>query len=382
MKITIKYILPILLGFFLMTSCEDDKENHETVISSFEYITSDFSITLQNVQTDTITLEWSKATAQDYTLVFYEVEFALSSTGFDNPDDIEILTPTKLGSSPFIKLTDYDLNVLAERLGVKQSTTGTLVWRVKASNGINQYMPESTRKIEVTRPSGFAKSPETIFLAGSATSAGDDLSQAIRLKVSPLNTSVFEGICDLKSGELYMVSNKTSKHRFFSIINNELKEDEGAINCPSNGLYHIRINFETGAADFSLISKVQQVKVGTPEVLISDLNYSGNLTWEAQYNADDLSIKSGNQYKFKVLANSVADGSLRETYWGSPNVSSSPPNTSLTDNYYYVIRDESAYTPLQYYYRFPTTVAGKTIKVVLYMGADLENWYHTCTYVE
>lgn len=392
MKKIIKYIIPLCVSAIFLVSCDDeDKVDHNTTLTPLTYITADTSIELKNTTAEKYTFEWNASKAADLSAVFYEVQFS------DDSEFKEIVyseLPTKLGSSTFLVVNDSTLNIIAEKAGIKQSSTDNLYWRVKASNGINEYIPEA-RKIAITRPAGFAAYPVELYALGSAVEKEGSL-KMIKNVVKGSNStdtvpniSVFDMVATLKKGDLSFVNSLSGRSRSFSVEEGKLVEDAPAIAIPADGVYRIRFNFKTLAVEATAIQGIDQiiVKKDAEHVVFKSLEYKGNSVWEASYDAllpDGSNLPNGTQYKFRVNEMSLLSGNTEYTYWGSPSNTASPPTASTDAFYFYVTKvDNEAITANQLnYYRFPNSVSGKQMKTTLNLNAEGANYSHSCSLVE
>jgi len=402
MKTKTKYFLSILLLGVVLFSCDDsnDDMNHNTSLTEVKYITGDFDAVLEGVSDKFIKLEWEKSVAADMTQVFYIVQFSGDENGFNEPDDILLPGPTdKPGYSSFIEISDSVLNIVAERSGLKQLATENLYWRVVASNGIVQRVANGIRTIKVTRPDGFAAVPSSLYVTGSATSGGDELDKAIQMKNLTFmeiannelvpRADVFEVVLPLKSGEFKLIDKKTKKHRSFSIVDNKVAEFSPIINCPAEGIYRIKIDFDNANAEFTLVNKVEQVvvKAGSTESVVTALDYAGDCRWESVFTAllpGGAALPNASQYKFRFTETPVLDETPVEqySYWGATTKSSGAPNATTPASYFYVVESPAEITAITQYYRFPVNVSGKQMKTVLDMNIENVNYTHSCSLTE
>lgn len=393
MKKTIRYIIPLFILSFVFASCDDnDSVKHETTISEFTYITEDMNLELKNTSKESYTLSWNPSYSGDNTTVFYEVQFAGEDANFEDLVYNEI--PEKTGSINHLTLTDSTLNIIAEKAGIKQLTKGNLYWRVRASNGINEFIPEA-RKIEISRPAGFAAYPVNLYVKGSAVEGDGALKMLKNIEKGNTsadaipNSSIFDLVVSLKKGELYFANSLTGRIRTFAVEGGKVAEDVDPIQIPADGIYRVRFNFGTLAAEVTSIQGVDQiiVKKDNENLLFKSLEYKGNSLWEASYTAllpDGSNIPTGTQYKFRVSETSLLSGTTSYSYWGAPAISASPPNSSTEAVYFYVTKvDDQAISATQLnYYRFANGVSGKSMKTSLNLNSDQVNYTHTCAIVE
>lgn len=398
MKSIIKFIFLSTITCCVI-GCENTFEpTLETELSDFNFITGDTTLVLNGSSQDTIVLKWEKSIAENATLVFYKVQFSDQNDDFEDPTH-EML-PGKLGSNAYVSITDSLLNIIAEKSAIRQLSTGKIYWRVIASNGVNSNkILGGSRHIEVTRPDGFAAFPSKLYLTGSASPGGNDLSKAVMVKAlkkksdNTLDSAFFNIVLPLKQGEFKLVSALQGRIRTFGIDNNgnivEIFEEDDFINeCPANGVYHISLNFNTKKAEYASVSEVNLVVIrnNLPDNIITEMNYSGEYTWEADFVSrlsDGTNLPAGAMYKFRFSGSTVIGNNPFTAYWGSPSETSSPPNASTPESYFHVMRVNN---DLRNYYRFATAVSGtssgKNMRAILVMNPVDENHYHTCTIKE
>lgn len=398
MKTIFYYILLSTIAF-CVSSCEKPFETVlETKLSDFNFITGDTSLVLTGSSQDTIVLKWEKSIAENSTLVFYKLQFSDNNEDFSDPTHEMI--PGRLGSNSFIEITDSLLNIIAEKSAIRQLSTDKLYWRVIASNGINSTIINGGSKhLEISRPNGFAAFPEQLYITGSASPGGEDISKSLILKAikkksdNSLDSAFYNIVLPLKKGEFKLVNALEGRIRSFGFENNgdiiEIFDDNDLKNvCPADGIYHISLNFNTKSTEYASVERVELVVIrnNQPDNIISTLSYSDDYTWKSTFVStlsDGSNLPAGAMYKFRFSGKTVNTNNPFTAYWGSLSETSSPPTTSSLESYFHVMRVNN---DLKNYYRFPTAVSGgssgKNIQAVLVMNPADENYYHTCTIVE
>ena len=197
------------LGLFLCSclavSCSED-ETTPVTIGDFQVLTPDLEVTISYTDTDPgeyVDLSWDRAKASDGTTVFYEVQFAGKDKNFDTP--AMTITPDKLCYANVVQLSQQQMNIVAERTGIRPLQTGEIYWRVRAITGLVEHVNSTVRTIKVTRQGGFAETPKAIFVYGEATGQSD-IAGAIPLKQT--TDSVYEGFMKLGNGTYSFVNAK------------------------------------------------------------------------------------------------------------------------------------------------------------------------------
>lgn len=172
---TMKYIQYVLGLVLTLSSCSnfDWDDNSETTLSAFSVEGAPMNVTVTSENKEELQkLKWEKSHAGNYSMVFYKIQF---SSAEDFSQVFYTVETKSIGSENFMELTNDELNQIAEKAGIGQSTTGTIYWKVRASNGINAIESSNSGKIVITRPLGYAYNPSELYLMGTATAAGDDL---------------------------------------------------------------------------------------------------------------------------------------------------------------------------------------------------------------
>ena len=77
------------------------------------------------------------------------------------------------GSLSYATISHKTLNKVGAAAGLNSGETGTLVWTVMASRGLNSVMAKESKKLTITRLVGFEEIPAQLYLTGSATEGGD-----------------------------------------------------------------------------------------------------------------------------------------------------------------------------------------------------------------
>src|SRR5690606_31263828 len=170
--------------------------------------------------------------------------FSLEGGDFSNP--LYLLPSDGRGLQRQLTLPFSELNKIAQMAGVQPEGVGKLQWSVQSSKGINVQPLMDIRTIEVARPAGFP-SPDELFIVGSATEAGDELSEAILMKKTSTNT--FEAYTSLKSGAYHFASRNSGEPDTFYIDGDELRADGETEYSGDEKVYRIRVDFSNGTTE-------------------------------------------------------------------------------------------------------------------------------------
>ncbi|MDR1808936.1 MAG: SusE domain-containing protein [Prevotella sp.] len=394
MKILICFALALLLA----ACTSEDEPVFETTFSDFGYATGDLAIDLTQSDAGNLRLEWENSVAVNSTLVFYRVLFSGNKDDFSDP--VHEIETDRLGTAAYLTVAPAAMNIIAEKAGVRQNTSGNVYWSVHASNGIStKTISGEAKKITVTRPAGFAAFPEKLYLTGAATPGGDDIEQALVLKASKKkadatqDSAFFNIVVPLKQGEFRLVNAKQGRVRSFGFDDNgkiiEIFEGDNLKNeVPADGLYHLGLNFQTNTADYGKIEQVDLIVVrsGQPEDVVATLNYTSDYTWKTEFLSrlsNGSNLPAGAMYKFRFTETAVKGGQTNLAYWGSTSETATPPTADAAESYFYVTRVNS---DTKNYYRFPTSVSGsnsgKAMKAVLVMNPNNDHFYHSNTVAE
>ncbi len=230
-----------------------------------------------------VAFRWNDAHAADGSLVQYEVAF---STTADFKNVIYTSPSDAAGTATTATLTQVELNSVATLGGAKPLDTVKLYWTVYSTKGLNLVKSTLTRQITLIRPAGFDNPPATLYLTGSATEGGTDLSKAILFKSTGSGT--FELYTSLKNGGSYQfVDNNSGTPTTYYIDGPNLKE--GGSNNFSDTTEQVRFNldFTNGIANITVIRSVD-VWYAINDQAQYHLTYNGNSTW---VDADQLIVE-------------------------------------------------------------------------------------------
>ncbi len=349
MKKYYMHICALFICSLAFYACEEDKVDHSTTLTPFDYISGDFSVTINpQDEVDYFTLKWEPSSAADYSKVGYQVLFIKEGGDFNTPG--YTITPDNKGFVDTLNLSHKQLNVIAELCGIKQNTTAKLLWKVMASNGVERLFKDTYRSITVTRPNGFAQIPEAIYLYGSATLAGENINNALLMQkssvieetVQPSGTTytvkslngVFDIFTTFSAGTYIFVSNTTKVHRSFYIQNGKIEEGINPVITPAESAkpYRIRLNFNTSEANVYEITAVDFWDV-TTKTVIGNMTYQNNGIWKISNYV--VPVARASEYKFRLTQKESSSGAENYTFWGSNAKQASNPTEPIQASYYY-----------------------------------------------
>lgn len=383
MKTNLKIFLFLLLILYFNYSCVDETVNHETKIYDFGYVTPNLNVDLtaipsENMDSIACILKWRKTSAADYSVVFYEV---LISTTSDFETNVYKITPENLGTDTIVQLTNKELNVIAEYLGIKQNETGTLKWKVRASNGYSENIKDDTRDVTIKRPEGFAYYPEKVYLLGTATGVGDTLKNAIQLKND--GDGMYEIFTYLGNGDIYFIEKLTNRTRYFSSLDDKLIEENKKISIVDPGKIHrILLDFNNQTIKIAAITKVSLWYSGTNSIIGNDFNLEDAKSpiWNMNMTLNLVNGSNGlldYRYKFRMEEKDLTQ-KLDTIYWGSEKISSAQQTSSSAASYFYIYERDASQS--DYCFKFSRDGQnGSSLKFLLDLRPDIANYTHSVT---
>jgi hypothetical protein len=326
-KILIK-LFTVSSFIFAFIACSDDGEVRDlgvTAVSSLYEPDNGKTIVLQASASATLYFEWEPARAEDSGMVLYEVAFDEADGDFSEP--LFVAAADNNGGSNHATFTHKQLNKIAAMAGIESAQQGTLKWTVLSSKGINPMKAEEERTLSLTRLSGLADIPDNLYITGTATENGDDLSKALIMK--KLADGEFEIYTKLTEGESFkFVSATTGTPLEFSLSGEQVVVG-GTSSVSKTGVYKYYLDFNIGSFTSKEVTKVSlflnwsQMKVELP--------YKANGVWEVT-NHTITGLSGGentdDRYKFRM------ESSTGETEWRAINNDSKPTGNEA---YYYMV---------------------------------------------
>lgn len=367
------------LGLFLCSclavSCSED-ETTPVTIGDFQVLTPDLEVTISYTDTDPgeyVDLFWDRAKASDGTTVFYEVQFAGKDKNFDTPS--MTITPDKLGYANVVQLSQQQMNVVAERTGIRPLQTGEIYWRVRAITGLVEHVNSTVRTIKVTRQGGFAETPKAIFVYGEATGQSD-IANAIPLKQT--TDSEYEGFMKLGNGTYSFVNAKEGDIRSFRADGTDLVEEDNGTIEGNNKIYHVVLNFTKATCT---INEVKSFNLWWVDNTLVPLTFVGNSTWElTNYELQWVKFGRGKSqmYKFKMIETDK-DGNEIVVPFGSYNKTppaENPTETTALDYWTMDMVDPTA-TIGEYTFKFNLSYEAQLVDIRVMLQPEPESYFHS-----
>lgn len=366
----------VLVSSTLAASCSKDYWTTDVSTTITAVTTSapanNLSLVLDPLSNAIVTFEWTPAKTGNQTPVYYKVLFDKEGGNFSAP--VFTFTPDLLGTKNTLRLSHRDLNRVANQAGIQPLGKGKVKWTVVASNGIASDTSKDVKILELERPIGFAENPAELFLTGSATEGGTDITKAIRLK--KLSEGVFELYTSLDAGTYSLINKTTGRDMSFVLDGGLIKEGEEA-NSPATAktTYRINLNFNTATAQLTEIREVG-LWFAAYNTITKVLTYEGGGIWKAA----DMPIVfkqeswgKDERYKFRVVEKDRT-GNTTNVFQASVNKDNSKPNSSTAASYFYFRSNDA--TQWDYTYKFEKEAAKADI-LVKFTG---DNYTHQVIY--
>lgn len=325
-----------LLSISMFTACKKEERSLNLNVSAVDNLSApndNSTIRLNPVTGANIVFEWSAASTPDAGVILYEVAFAKADGNFSNPIFKQLSDGGGLQARAGI--SQKDLNKIAALAGIESSATGTLKWTVLATKGTNAVAGKQTYSLTIERPAGFAVLPEALYITGSATEAGDDITKAIPLKKTADGT--FELYTSLKAGSYLLTDQAAAGGKTYYVdAGNIIREGNTPTEVSGDTkAYRLNYDFNIAVASKTAIESID-LYMSAYNTSIGTLNYVGNSKWEAaKIPVEFYPFSWGRDERYKFILH-TANG---DEYWGSSNANNNPP----------------AGQPAAYFYLLPVT---------------------------
>jgi starch-binding outer membrane protein SusE/F len=354
------------LALLLITSCKKDIKRLDltiTPVGSLAAPVDNSDIQLQPATGASIVFQWSPAQTPDSGLILYEVAFDKVDGNFSNP--VYKILSDGSGVQNQASVSQKDLNKIAALAGIKASGSGKIKWAVLASKATNAKISTETRTLQIERPAGFATVPDSLFIFGTATEAGNDPANAIPLKKTA--DGVFELYTSLGTGSYLLTDQRNANgNEYYIDINNSNIIKAGNTQTEVSGTtkaYCLRYDFNVATSQATVIESIGLYQSAN-NAEIGQLSYTGNSTWQI----DSLPVVfvqfswgRDDRYKFFMHTSSGME------YYGSTNADNVPP-AGQPQSYFYLVpvtNDQWSNT-----YKFDPSADNHTVKVDIYFKAS------------
>jgi hypothetical protein len=362
------------LALLLISSCKKDIKSLDltiTPVSSLAAPADNSLIRLQPATGGSIVFQWNAAQTPDSGLILYEVAFDKIDGDFSNP--VYKILADGSGVQTQASVSQKDLNKIAALAGIQASASGKIKWAVLASKASNAEISTETKTLQIERPAGFATVPDSLFIFGTATEAGNDPANAIALNKTA--DGVFELYTSLAAGNYLLTDQRNANgNQYYIDINNNNIIKSGNTPTEVTGTkqaYRLRYDFNVATSEATVIQSIGLYQSAN-NAEIGQLTYAGNGTWridtlpvvfvQFSWGRDD-------RYKFVMHTSSGLE------YFGSTNADNVPP-AGQPKSYFYLIpvtNDQWSNT-----YKFDPAADNHTVKVEVYFKAG-EPYTHKVT---
>lgn len=362
MKNFIRLGFALLLASLSIASCKKDtRVLNETLIpvSTLTLPADQLALTLDPTSDTTVEFKWEATAAADGDFVLYELAFDKADGDFSNPIFKSVSNGGGLETS--LSLSHKALNKIANTAGIAASSSGKLKWTVLASKSSNIIKGSVSRILDISRPAGFAELPTEVYLSGTATESGTDLSKALKLKKN--EEGVFEIYTSLKAGTYILTDKAGSGGKNYSVENGMIKEGDTPANITGEKLYRITLDFNVATASMVEIQSLG-LWMSAYNAEIGQLDYIGNSTWAAaSIPVEFFQFDWGRDERYKFVFHTSAG----LQFMGSPNADNGSP-TGQPASYFSlqpVSNDQWANT-----YKFAPAADRKNVKVEFSLKTD------------
>jgi hypothetical protein len=382
MRKIIKLSLVITLALIAFTSCKQDTRSLDLSVPPVTTILApqdQASYTLNPSTGPSIVFSWDAAPTPD--VVLYEVAFDKPGGDFSNP--VYKVLSDGLGVSPQATISQATLNTIASLAGIASLSTGTLKWAVIVSKATNAKVSTVSHTIQFARPAGFAVIPNALYLTGSATEQGTDITKAIPFKkIAPTTTGgdvIFELYTALKPGTYSLIDKNSGTPNSYSIQNNTTVVADGTTTVAgTQNVYRLTIDLGNAAATITQIVSVGLFSAPNNAVEFT-LPYIGNSQWEIDNQTIVIPLESyglDSRYKYK-FTEADASGNQSVEWFGSINSDNSDPSSSTQLSYYYMyLVDNSQYN---YCFKIDPSANNKPCNVNVNYSTTITNYTNSIT---
>ncbi|MFD0794519.1 SusE domain-containing protein [Mucilaginibacter litoreus] len=356
MKKIIKLAGCLLLMAIIAASCKKDKMPLNLNLSPVGALATpndNADVKLDPTGSASVLFKWDAASTDDGGLVLYEVAFDKQDGDFSKP--VSKILSDGAGVQTQLTISHKELNKIANAAGIPSSSTGKLKWTVIASKGTNAKPASASRTLQLERPAGFAENPVDLYITGSATEGGTDLSKAVKLK--KIEDGVFETYTSLKAGDYYLTDKNADGGKQYYIENGIIKEGSQTTSVSGDAKAY-RLNFDfTSATTKSVEIQSIGLYMSAYGKEIGTLNYIGNGVFEAPKVAVEFyQFDWGRDERYKFILHTAAG----LEYQGSTNPNNVAP-AGQPASYFYLVPVTNAQWDNTY--KFDPSADRKNVKV-------------------
>jgi len=337
-KIGINLSIIVTLISLIFVSCNDSMGDPDTRLSEVKTLIEPAdgkTITLEPSASASVYFEWDYVKAEESGTAIYQIAFDKQDGDFSSP--IYVMYADNNGYYNHVTITHKLLNKIAGMAGIMPSETGTLKWTIFSIKGTKTMKASQSNSLTITRLAGFADLPIDVYITGEASEGGTDLSKAQKMKV--VSNGTFEIYTKVLANKpFYFTDGISGTPRQFYTSNGLVKEN-GTTTITNDGVYRITLDFNTGAATYTLVEKIGFFFCPSNAVLF-ELPYIGNGIFKATKQTVTFKQESwgrDQRYKFRMFVKeNGGQGDSKELEWGTLNQTDSPPTATSPESYYYM----------------------------------------------
>lgn len=321
-------------GFIACNQTMGEPDNRLSEVASLVEPTDGKTIVLQPEATANTYFEWNYADVAKSGTAVYQIAFDKADGDFSEP--VYIQTSDNNGYYNHATISHKQLNKIAGMIGIGPSETGTFKWTVFSSKGTQAMKAAQENKITITRLAGFADVPIDVYVTGTGSEGGADLSKAQKMKA--VAGGEFEVYTKLKADQaFYFVDGITGTPKKYYTADGLVKEN-GTATVSTEGVYRITLDFNTGACTYTLIQSIGFYFCPDGKVLF-ELPYVGNGVFQANATVTFKQESWGRdeRYKFRMFVKeNGGSADTKELEWGTLNQTDSRPTATSPESYYYL----------------------------------------------
>ncbi|MBL4677128.1 MAG: SusE domain-containing protein [Mucilaginibacter sp.] len=345
----------LLLVMIITGSCKKDGRPLNLNLSPVGALATpndNADVKLDPTSSATVLFKWD-AVASEEGLVLYEVAFVKEGGDFSKP--VTKVLSDGAGVQSQLTITHKDLNKIANAAGIAASSAGKLKWTVIASKGANAKPASVSRTLQLERPAGFAENPVDLYITGSATEGGTDLSKAVKLKKT--EEGMFEVYTSLKDGQYILTDKNAEGGKTYYVDNGIIKEGNTPVTV-SGAVKSYRLNYDfTSATTKSVAINSIGLYMSAYATEIGTLNYKGDGVFEAaDVPVEFYQFSWGRDERYKFILHTAAGNE----YMGSEKQDNVSPGGQPASYFYLwpVNNDQWQFT-----YKFDPSADRKHVKV-------------------
>lgn len=312
----------MLAMILLLLSCKKDERTlneNFTAVSNLVAPLDQAAVQLEPTTSASVIFMWDKTVAEDGDFVLYEIAFDKETGDFSKP--IYKSVSDGGGVQNQITFTHKVLTKIAALGDIQSSSTGKLKWTVIASKATNKKAAAVSRIISLTRPAGFAEVPANLYLTGSATEGGADVTKAIMLKKT--EAGVFEIFTSLKPGTYQLTDKAAEGGKKFYVEGTVIKEGSSLVTVTDPlKVYHLRYDFNVASVLEATEIQSLGLFMSAYNTEIAQLTYSGNGVFVSPVTPIEFyQFSWGRDERYKFAAHTTAG----IQYYGSVNANNVSP---------------------------------------------------------